>query len=331
MIGTAKTHDTVVSKGMAIQWHWIAVISMLMLTTPFQAFAQEVEDVEVVVTGCQKGEFRTLHHLINVETSASFPEVIKWMREHHPIIQVKCNDNTIDIRLENQDRTVLNRIKIDRREAIARDMPRFVALASMELVASNTLASKESQVKIFQRSFELLSPTRSRTLSWSLGPIGHGGGQPFKMTFGGAFYGELSLPTALCFAADTRFTMGREMVALGSIHQTLWSGSVALLIRFKVLRLSVRPGLGFRAGKVFWKGEAQNADNFSYNKSAPWGGPFLALRSSGYLSGKTELSFHLETGYTVFEAGALVDEKSELSLSGMWVAFFIGIGGVHFF
>jgi hypothetical protein len=48
--------------------------------------------------------------------------------------------------------------------------------------------------------------------------------------------------------------------------------------------------------------------------------------TSGRLKKKWEVSLNIEVGYTVFEAGALVDEERELSVSGVWGTLSLGIG-----
>jgi hypothetical protein len=214
-------------------------------------------------------------------------------------------------------------------------MPRYVALAAVELIASvadisdtsSAQPTEENPTEEVHDTVQLQSPPRRPIGRWNLGAIAHGSGRPFGVSFGGVLAGEILLPARLCVAADVQFTMSKEDASLGNIRQTIWSGALALLTRFQVTRLAIRPGVGFRGGQVFWKGEAKSTDQtITHSENAPWGGPFIALLTNGQLSGKWEISLNIEVGYTLFEAGALVDEEREQSVSGVWGTFSLGIG-----
>lgn len=300
------------------------------------AFAAAISPIEVVVTSCPEGEFQSLSHLLEVETSAFSPETTAWIRDHRPQLSVRCIENAIHVSLKNKDQPlVIGERAIDRGEAIARDMPRYVALAAVELIASvvsvsDTGSAKPTEANPTEEVHKTVQPRqlpRRPIGRWSLGALAHGGGRPFDVTFGGVLSGEILLPARLGVAADAQFTMSREDASLGSIRQTMWSGALALLTRFQATRWALRPGLGFRGGQVIWKGDPVSSDQtIAHTDNAPWGGPFLALLTSARVSEKSEISLNIEVGYTVFKAGALVDEERELFVSGVWGTFSLGVG-----
>lgn len=311
------------------------LIPLLISFTALKVFASAVNPIEVVVTGCPEGEFRSLAHLLAVETSASSPETAAWIQQHRPQLSVRCVERAIRISLENNTHTILSERAVHRGEAIARDMPRYVALAAVELIASvasvlDTSSAQPTEKNPTEEVHDTVqppSPGRRPFGRWSLGALAHGSGIPFDVSFGGVLEGEILLPARLCVAADVQFTMSKEDATLGSIRQTMWSGALALLTRFQATRWAIRPGIGFRGGRVHWKGEPKNDDQtIAYENSAPWGGPFIALLTSGQLSEKWEIAMNIEIGYTLFEAGALVNDSRELSLSGVWGMFSLGIG-----
>ncbi|MBN2343784.1 MAG: hypothetical protein JXX29_10295 [Deltaproteobacteria bacterium] len=312
-----------------IQWRFLGLFSLILLIAPTPLLANEHNVIDIVVTECAENEFHNLEHLIEVEFSASFPEVITWIRDHRPVLQVRCKDDRIEIQLKKQDQTLLNRVVLDRTEALARDMPRYVALAAVELMApggANPNDIPETQVTIAQRSFRP-HPPPYRGRRWSIGTLAQAGGEPFTVTFGAGLHGEVGIQPRVSLAAEFGFTTGTSDASLGNIRQTLWSGALTLLSRFQTQNWSIRPGLGFRLGQVIWKGEPLSAEEtISHRAYAPWGGPFIALLSSPRLSQNIELSFHVELGYAIFETGALVNNESEQTVSGLWGGIFLGIG-----
>ena len=322
------------------RWFVSSLISVLVSISSFSAFAEDEMLFHVDVLDCPETEFHELNHLIMVETSAASAETVKWITDYRPGVVVQCAGEIIELRLLSPDNQVIRKMTIDRNEPVARDIQRYTATALVELISATASIAvrpprmSESGAEVVEsgnstdRPIAVAPhPSQYGNWRWNLGALLRGGSRPFKVTYGASIQGEKTVFRRLSLAGDLQFSIGTADAALGRIRQTIWSGAISVLSIFTTSHWAIRPGIGFRGGQVFWKGEpASDADTIAYLVHAPWGGPFIALLSSRRLSAHAAFTLNLEVGYTIFEAGALVDKKRELSVSGMWFGLSAGLG-----
>jgi hypothetical protein len=315
------------------------VSALLIIFYTDVGICEEPKDLNVplLTSGCPMDEMMGLKGMLAIELSTMSPETAAWVAKRDPRVEIACTTTQLKIEIldANLDRVIEQRVALT--DEVTSDLKRFLGLTITELLAAcaaGEILPNGEAPRPPEGPEALPVDTTSATEKrqhppwrWQLTYVLRTGGSPFWTSHGAALLGEVTVISRLNVALEFQFSIGKEAVSLGEIRTDFWSGAFFILADLSHGVVAVRPGIGFRAGAVSWKGEPDYpAQVTSRNPTEPWGGPAFTLMTGVEVAKPLAVAIDAEVGAALIESGALVDDRMVLSLRGVWFMLKIGLG-----
>ena len=300
------------------------------------------ESYALEIVGCEDADLEGMQRLLNIELKSLSRQTAEWLMETHPAIEMRCSHDLLHVEVRDPSSGRFVGQSIERHGEMQKDLKRFVALTLVELIASSAadgqkqnpvdspMSTPGNEKKVTDDhsagkriSRETDFPRYYLGLFFALG----GGQQPFALTYGAGVAFSLGVVEYFALAVDVLFLSSQHDVEKGEIQADNFGGAIFGTFRLAHHIVTVNGGVGLRAGALMFRGSPdKGAELEGHSTVQPWGGPCLTLMTRFRLSSKLRFALHGEVGYTIWKAGAMVDDKMAVSQEGVWVVFGAGIG-----